>query len=142
MTLSLREYYYSLFCLPACYLLPYFKSSAATKGLLPRPTVYSCQRALIVLTTRLIRYTGSCGLGASSRSSRSGSSSGSGSSGNIIQEGVLITLAYADTYLLNPVADTASGVSRIAGGIVVVVAGVATAYRASSQKVRLPDVRN
>jgi hypothetical protein len=91
------------------------------------------------LTTRLIRYTGSYGSGASSRSSRSGSSGGSG---DIIREGVLITLAYADAYLLDPAADTASGVSRIAGGIVVVAAGVAAACGASSRKVRLPDVRN
>jgi hypothetical protein len=106
---------------------------------LPRPTVYSCQRALIVLTTRLIRYIGSYSLGASSWSSRSGNSGGSG---DIIQEGVLITLAYADTYLLDPVVDTASSISRIAGAIVVVAAGVVVAYRASSQKVRLLDVRN
>jgi hypothetical protein len=96
----------------------------------------------MVLTTRLMRYTGSCGLGASSRSSSSGSSSGSG---DVIQEGVLITLACADVYLLDPAADTASGVSRIASGIVVVVAAAAAAvvaYGASSRKVRLPDVRN
>jgi hypothetical protein len=139
ITLSLREYHYSSFCLPARYLLPYFKSSAAIEGLPPRPTVYSCQRALTVLTTRLIRYTGSCGSGASSRSSSSGSSGGSG---DVIQEGVLITLAYADAYLLDPAADAASGVSRIAGGIVVVAAAAAVAYRASSRKVRLLDVRN
>jgi hypothetical protein len=129
MTSNLREYHYSSFCLPACYLLPYFKSSAAIEGLPPRPTVYSCQRALIVLTTRLMRYTGSYGLGASSWSSRSGSSGGSG---DVIQEGVLITLAYADAYLLDPIVDTASSVSRIAGGIVVVATGVAVAYGASS----------
>jgi hypothetical protein len=96
----------------------------------------------MVLTTRLMWYTGSYGLGASSRSSRSGSSGGSGGSSDIIQEGVLITLAYTDAYLLNPAANTASGISRIAGGIVVVAAGVVVAYRAFSQKVRLLDVRN
>jgi hypothetical protein len=94
------------------------------------------------LTTRLIQYIGSYGLEASSRSSKSGSSGGGSGSSDVIQEGVLITLAYTDAYLLDPAADTASGISRIAGGIVVVAAGVVAAYRASSRKVRLPDVRN
>jgi hypothetical protein len=77
------------------------------------PESAGCHRALTVLTARLMRYTGSCGSGASSRSS---SSCSSGGSGDVIREGVLTTLACADAYMLDPAADTASGVSRIAGG--------------------------
>jgi hypothetical protein len=41
---------------------------------------------------------------------------------------VLITLAYTDVYLLDPVANAApSGVSRIAGGIVAAAAAAAVA---------------
>jgi hypothetical protein len=140
MTSSLREYHYSSFCLPARHLLPHFKSSAATEGLLTRPTVYSCQRALTVLTALLMRYTGNCGSGGA-RSSRSPSGSSGGGSGDAIREGVLTTLACVDAYLLDPAADAASGASRIAGGIVV-AAAAAVAWGASSRKVRLPDVRN
>jgi hypothetical protein len=72
-----------------------------------------------------MRYTGSYGSRASSWSSSSGNSGGSG---DVIQEGVLITLACADAYLLDPVADAAaSGVSRIAGGIAVAAAAAAVA---------------
>jgi len=59
ITSSRREYHYSSFYLPARHLLPYLKSSTTTEGPLSRPVVHSYHSALIVLTTRLMRYTGS-----------------------------------------------------------------------------------